>query len=319
MNRIFLGQFFWSQNFSAHGTGGSVHIVKVTINAEAILTESISDYLIGVLNAAVEYSVDDGQSVHAIHAFIMADSWLHEERESLEAAITGFTDEMADIFQAEKPSVKSEIISDQDWSKNWKEYFKPFEILEGLVIAPSWQPYTIGENEKLIVMDPGMAFGTGHHATTRLCLEMIKSETQCFQNAAVLDVGTGTGILGMAAALWGADRVLGIDNDDEAVAAAELNIRRNKLQNKMNTSSKPLAEISGEYPLIVANIIHDVLIALAEDLAKVTRRGGILVLSGLIYGDQTKSITERFQKIGFSLLEEQQDGEWGALKLENIL
>jgi ribosomal protein L11 methyltransferase len=299
--------------------GRIVQIVKVTINAEAILTESISDYLIGVLNAAVEYSVNDGQSVHAIHAFIIADSWLHEERDSLETAVKGYSDEMADIFQVEKPSVGSEIISDQDWAKNWKEYFKPFEILEGLVIAPSWQPYTLGENQKVIVMDPGMAFGTGHHATTRLCLEMIKSETQCFQNAAVLDVGTGTGILGMAAALWGADRVLGIDNDDEAVAAAELNIRRNKLQDKMNISSKPLAQTMGEYPLVVANIVHDVLTALAEDLVKVTRHGGILILSGLIYGDQTRSITERFQKIGFRLLQEQQDGEWGALKLENML
>ena len=295
-----------------------MQIVKVTINAETILTESISDYLIGVLNAAVEYSVDDGQTVHAIHAFIIADSWLSQERQALERSVQRFTDEMADIFQVEKPTVTSEIISDQDWSKNWKEFFKPFEILEGLIIAPSWQSYDPGENQNVIVMDPGMAFGTGHHATTRLCLEMIKSETQCFQGGAVLDVGTGTGILGMAAALWGAGRVLGIDNDDEAVAAAELNIRRNKLQGKMNSSSKPLAEEDGEYSLVVANIVHDVLMALAEDLATVTRQGGILILSGLISGDQTKSISGRFQEIGFRLLEERQDGEWGALKLEKM-
>lgn len=295
-----------------------MQIVKVTINAETILAESISDYLIGVLNAAVEYSVDDGQTVHAIHAFIIADSWLSQERQALERSVQRFTDEMADIFQVEKPTVTSEIISDQDWSKNWKEFFKPFEILEGLIIAPSWQSYDPGENQNVIVMDPGMAFGTGHHATTRLCLEMIKSETQGFQGGAVLDVGTGTGILGMAAALWGAGRVLGIDNDDEAVAAAELNIRRNKLQGKMNSSSKPLAEEEGEYSLVVANIVHDVLMALAEDLATVTRQGGILILSGLISGDQTKSISGRFQKIGFRLLEERQDGEWGALKLEKM-
>lgn len=319
MNRTYLDHYFSSQDCSAHGAGGIVQIVKVTIKAEAILTEAISDYLVGVLNAAVEYSVGDDQTAHAIHAFIMADSWLHEERESLETAVKGFTDEMADIFQAEKPTVGSELISDQDWSKNWKEYFKPFEILEGLVIAPSWEPYTPGKNEKVIVMDPGMAFGTGHHATTRLCLEMIKSEADFFQGEGVLDVGTGTGILGMAAALWGADGVLGIDNDDEAVAAAELNIIRNKLEDKMNTSSKPLGETVGEYPLVVANIVHDVLIALAGDLAKVTRSGGVLIVSGLIYGDQTRSITECFQKIGFHLLQEKQDGEWGALKLENML
>ena len=294
-----------------------MQIAKVTIIAEVILTESISDYLIGVLNAAVEYSVDDDQSVHVIHAFIIADSWLDEERQSLEAAVKRFTDEMADIFQVEKPTIGSEIIADQDWSKNWKEYFKPFEILEGLVIAPSWQPYTPGENEKVIVMDPGMAFGTGHHATTRLCLEMIRSETASFQGGAVLDVGTGTGILGMAAALWGAVNVLGIDNDDEAVAAAQQNVCRNKLHEKMSIFNKSLAELEGKYPLVVANIIHDVLIALADDLKKVTGSDGILILSGLIYGDQTRSITERFQKSGFRLLREEQHGEWGAVKLKN--
>lgn len=294
-----------------------MQIVRVTINAEVILTESISDYLIGVLNAAVEYSVDDDQTAHVINAFIMADNWLDEERQSLEAVVKHFTDEMADIFQVEKPTIGSEIIADQDWSKNWKEYFKPFAILEGLVIAPSWQPYTLGENEKVIVMDPGMAFGTGHHATTRLCLEMLRSDTDFFRGEAVLDVGTGTGILGMAAALWGAVNVLGIDNDDEAVAAAKLNVRRNKLHNRMSISNKSLAELDGKYPLIVANIIHDVLIALADDLKKVTGSGGILILSGLIYGDQTRSIIERFQKIGFRLLQEEQDGEWGAVKFKN--
>ena len=217
----------------------------------------------------------------------------------------------------EKPTIDSEIIADQDWSKNWKEYFKPFEILEGLIIAPSWQPYTLGENEKVIVMDPGMAFGTGHHATTRLCLKMIRSETDSFHGGAVLDVGTGTGILGMAAALWGAVNVLGIDNDNEAVAAAEQNVRRNKLHEKMSISNKSLVELEGKYPLVVANIIHDVLIALADDLKRVTGSGGILILSGLIYGDQTRSITERFQKSGFRLLQEEQDGEWGAVKLMN--
>lgn len=292
-------------------------IAKVTINAEVILTESISDYLIGVLNAAVEYRVDDDQSAHVIHAFIMADSWLDEERQSLEAAVKRFTDEMADIFQVEKPTIDSEIIADQDWSKNWKEYFKPFEILEGLIIAPSWQPYTLGENEKVIVMDPGMAFGTGHHATTRLCLKMIRSGTDSFHGGAVLDVGTGTGILGMAAALWGAVNVLGIDNDNEAVAAAQQNVRRNRLHGKMSISNKSLAELEGKYPLVVANIIHDVLIALADDLKKVTGSGGILILSGLIYGDQTRRVTERFQKRGFRLLQEEQDGEWGAVKLMN--
>ena len=290
-----------------------MQIIKVTINAEAILTESISDYLIGVLNAAVEYSVDDGPTSQAIHAFIVADSWRDEERKAMETAVKQFADEMAAIFRVEKPSVESEIIADQDWSKNWKEHFKPFEILEGLVIAPSWEPYRPQNNEEVIVMDPGMAFGTGHHATTKLCLQLIRAEKDFFQGGTVLDVGSGTGILGMAAALWGATDVLGIDSDHEAVAAGERNVRRNRLQQKMSVSQTPLGEVAGCYSLVVANIVHDVLIELAHDLEKVTKPGGVLILSGLICGEQTLSIGDCFQRLGFRLVQEKQEGEWGAL------
>jgi len=294
-----------------------MQIAKVIIKLDAQLTETISDYLIGVLNAAVEYRVDDDQDIHVLHAFVIADSWLDAERRSLEEQVLQFTEEMADIFGVATPAVESEVISDQDWSANWKTYFKPFEIIEGLVITPSWQPYDPGEKERVLTMDPGMAFGTGHHATTRLCLELIRSGADRFRYGSVLDVGTGTGILAMASALMGAETVLGIDNDDEAVAVAEKNVRMNKLQDTIHISNTPLADVSGVYPLVVANIVHDVLRALAGDLKKATSPGGVLILSGLIYGEQTSSMIDCFQKIGFDLIEEKQDGEWGALALMN--
>ncbi len=294
-----------------------MQIIKVTIHADAVLSDAISDYLIGVLDAAVEYSVDDDRT-GALHAFIIAESWLVEERKALEAAITAFAEEMAAIFTVAKPIIESEVIADQDWAKNWKEYFKPFEILEGLVIAPSWQPYEVQAGEAVIVMDPGMAFGTGHHATTRLCLQLISMEKECFCNGGVLDVGTGTGILGMAAALWGAADVLGIDNDAEAVAAARYNVLRNGLQNRVSISERALAEVLERYPLVVANIVHDVLIELAEDLQRVTSPGGLLIVSGLIYGDQTSNISDCFCERGFGLLSDRQEQEWGALMLKKL-
>lgn len=294
-----------------------MQIVKVTVNADIILVESISDYLVGLLSAAVEYSVGDNQTMAAIHAFVPADNWLEEERELLVGGIQRFSDDMAEIFRVDRVSVDSEIIADQDWSKNWKEYFTPFEILEDLVIAPSWEPYSIRGAEKVIVMDPGMAFGTGHHATTRLCLALIRSERQRVRLGSVLDVGTGTGILGMAAALWGAREVVGIDSDNEAVTAAQLNVRTNKLQQVMKVSAEPVNDISATFDLVVANIIHDVLIELAHELKKVTVPGGVLLLSGLISGKQTRSIIDCYQRRGFTLLEEMQDGEWGAVKMLN--
>ena len=175
-----------------------MQIVKVIITSDTRLTETISDYLIGVLNAAVEYRVDDDQDINVLHAFVIADSWLDAERTAVEKQILQFTEEMADIFGVGTPDIESEIITDQDWSATWKTYFKPFEIIEGVVIAPSWQPYSPGDKECVITMDPGMAFGTGHHATTRLCLELIRSETDQFRHGSVLDVGTGTGILALS-------------------------------------------------------------------------------------------------------------------------
>jgi ribosomal protein L11 methyltransferase len=294
-----------------------MQIIKVIITSDAQLTETISDYLIGVLDAAVEYRVDEDQQIHLLHAFVIAESWLDAERISLEEQILHYIEEMADIFDVATPVIESEIISDQDWSANWKTYFKPFEIIEGLVIAPSWQPYDPGEKERVITMDPGMAFGTGHHATTRLCLELIRSEADQFRYGSVLDVGTGTGILAMASALMGAETVLGIDNDDEAVAAAKKNVRMNKLQDRIHISNTPLADVSAVYPLVVANIVHDVLRALADDLKKAISPGGVLIVSGLMYGEQTSSMINCFQKIGFDLIQEKQDGEWGALVFKN--
>jgi ribosomal protein L11 methyltransferase len=132
----------------------------------------------------------------------------------------------------------------------------------------------------------------------------------------VLDVGTGTGILGMAASLFGASEVMGIDNDQDAVTAAWENVRVNHLEEKVNISGRNLGEIEQRYQLVVANIVHDVLTALAEDLARVTKPGGTLLLSGLIHGEQTESIAHCFQAKDFTLVEQRREREWGALRLE---
>jgi len=145
---------------------------------------------------------------------------------------------------------------------------------------------------------------------------MLKGVVLKTPGCTVLDVGSGTGILAMAAALFGADRVLGIDNDQDAVAAARGNVRRNSLEDRLNISGRGLGEIEESYHLVVANIIHDVLAALADELSRVTKPGGTLVLSGLIHGVQTESMVRCFLARGFNLVEEARDSEWGALRLE---
>ncbi len=133
------------------------------------------------------------------------------------------------------------MIDEEDWGKNWKDHFKPFTIVPGLVIAPTWEEYQPAAGEAVITMDPGMAFGTGHHATTSLSLELIRRTLVENGGQRLLDVGTGTGILGMAALLFGAKDVLGLDNDPEAVSAAEENVRRNSLQDSY--ADKPCSPV----------------------------------------------------------------------------
>ncbi len=129
----------------------------------------------------------------------------------------------------------------------------------------------------------------------------------------ILDVGTGTGILGMAAVLFGSGEVLGIDNDPDAVKAAEENVVRNGLQKSMQVSLAPLSALAGEYQVVVANIVHDILLDISTDLTRLTANNGVLILSGILVGEQVESVVSRFVESGFVLKKEKARGEWVAL------
>ncbi len=296
----------------------SEQVVRVSIETDAQLADTLSDHLVGMYDAAVEFVVDQPGANTVVHGFLKMTAYSDEKRLLIERQIADYALEIADIFQVPRPYVQTEIIADQDWSEKWKEYFKPFEIIPDLIIAPSWEPFDPPVEAKVITMDPGMAFGTGHHATTRLCLRMLQDAVRRKAGCSLLDVGTGTGILGMAAVLFGAGSVLGVDNDQDAVSAARENVSRNALQDRMRVSGRGIQEIDERYDLVVANIVHDVLAALADDLSRLTLPGGGLVLSGLIHGEQTESMKRCFLARGFTLSEELLDGEWGALRLKKI-
>jgi ribosomal protein L11 methyltransferase len=287
--------------------------LKFSIKADPALVDALSDFLVGVTGAEVEIAVDDDRPTITLNAFLEKQVDDDEQCEDIMCQLSGYVKELADIFQVPIPEIKSSIIEDQDWANTWKEHFKPFTIVPGLVIKPTWENYRAGSEEKVIEMDPGMAFGTGHHATTTLSLELLKSVLHEADGKSVLDVGTGTGILGMAATWFGAQRVLAIDNDPEAVAAALGNVRRNGMEEKMSVSATPLEELQGPFSLVVANIIHDVLIDLAEDLVRLTAKGGKLILSGILTGEQSDNIEKYFADRGLSLTKHLQKKEWSAL------
>lgn len=289
-------------------------IVKLSIETDPELADTVSDYLVGVWDAVVEFRVDKSNAAICIHGFMHMVAFTPEKLEDLTHQVAKFVDEMASIFQLPLPRVSSEVIADQDWSTSWRDYFKPFEIVPDLIVAPSWDPCQAGDHKKVIVLDPGMAFGTGHHATTRLCLTMISSSLKDYTACSLLDVGTGTGILGMAAVLFGATPVVGVDNDDEAVRIAGINVQRNNLEQQMRVSNARLDHINQQFEVVVANILHNILWDMVDSLERLTAQNGTLILSGLIHGDQTASIADRFTSRGFSLMQEEQEKEWSALR-----
>jgi ribosomal protein L11 methyltransferase len=288
--------------------------LQLTITCNPELTDAISDFLVGIIEAGVEIGVDDQLLEQTLHAYLEEENPTEEVISTVVSRVTAHLQELASIFQLKVPKIESKIIEDEDWGTNWKVHFKPFAITPGLVIKPTWEGYTPLAGEAVIEMDPGMAFGTGHHATTSLCMGFIRSVLER-QPGNVLDVGTGTGILAMAAALFGAEHVLGIDNDPDAVAAAFENVAHNNLEKTVEVEITPLEDIDGQYSLVVANIIHDVLLLMLEDLSRLTAPAGSLVLSGILKENQADNIIEVYEKAGFSCVARQEKDEWAALHL----
>ena len=281
-----------------------------------VLEGAVVDFLVGVMGGAVEQTVDDNGQKLTLNVYFEERGLDRDEQAKLQEKLENQLVELAEIFQVEIPETTWELIEDQDWSSTWKEHFKPFSITEGLSIVPTWEEYQPADGELVITMDPGMAFGTGHHATTSMALDFLrKIMAERTKNISVLDVGCGTGILGMGAALFGADRVLGIDNDPEAVRVALENVALNPAVSGMQVLQTPLEELEGVFDCIVANIIHDVLLAMKETFYRLLPENGDLILSGILHGEQEQNIIREFEETGFSCQAKEQQEEWAALHL----
>ncbi len=216
--------------------------------------------------------------------------------------------------EGEQYILSTEVIQEEDWCRTWKARFKPLKITRHLVIKPTWEEYRPAEDEIIIELDPGMAFGTGHHASTKLALELIDSLffTQKEKYEQVLDVGTGTGILAMAGALFGAKHVVGIDNDPDAVAVAQDNIGLNRLTEKVTISAGDLQTLPSPFDLIIANITHDTLVEMAPLLTDKLKKNGALILAGILRGDQEDSIRKTYENLGLVTQATRTEDEWVA-------
>ncbi|MBI5343106.1 MAG: 50S ribosomal protein L11 methyltransferase [Deltaproteobacteria bacterium] len=211
--------------------------------------------------------------------------------------------------------VSAAEISDFGWAEKWKEFFLPRKVGRRLVVRPSWEPYEAADGEVVLTIDPGQAFGTGTHETTRLCLQYIEDVFDTVPPPRrVLDVGTGTGILGIAAARLGAACVLGIDTDPKAVEVAEENARINGVADRFAATFNPLSTAEGTYDLVLANILAEILIDLKGEILSRCAVGGTLILSGIL-DEKSGWVEEEYRSEGVRLIERKTDGQWAALLL----
>lgn len=291
--------------------------LKLTFNVPTVLTEAAAD-LAGVLSGAgVEQTPDHGKGC-VISAFfaLNVDEDIDSQVTSTKNLFGERLGELFSLYDEQIGEIRTELLADEDWATSWQRFFHTFEITPGLVIKPSWEEYQPDSGQQVIEMDPGMAFGTGQHASTKLALALIGHalggpEQEAPQ--AGLDIGTGTGILAMAAALNGVSQVTAIDNDPDAVAAALDNVAHNNLARSITCSDAPLEAITGTFGLICANIVHDVLIDMAAQIRQLAAPHAHLVLAGILHGEQEQNIITVYEQLGFKLVSPAYEDEWVAL------
>lgn len=224
-------------------------------------------------------------------------------REEAEAAI-------AELDPALSPRLE-EVVGDA-WRDAWKEHFKPFAIAEGLVVCPPWETYEAKPGERVLVLEPGRAFGTGLHETTRLVAQAMKSHAAEVAGSTLLDVGCGSGILALIGLELGAARAIAVDVDPEAVDVTRENAQRNGLSERVEASTTALEDLDATSPVVLANIEARVLVPMASELMKHVAPGGLLLLSGILV-PQKDEVRAAYTEM--ELLAAPSAGEWVLLAL----
>lgn len=299
--------------------------IEIACEVPAKLADILAEYLTELSGSGVcleNLNVDafsHTEIQHAPNVTIKTYFSAEDDIETRKREIFEFMSRLAEEAQEAQPAqpVISEV-STEDWSTSWKSNFKPIRIGKRLLIVPTWEEVVATQQDLLLRIDPGMAFGTGGHETTRLCLEMLEELMEHrFHGVkpSVLDLGTGSGILAMYAALLGSRQIIAVDIDPQAVEVAIENMKLNGLVEQINCSTTPLEALEGPFDIILANILAEELVRLAPQLTDRLAPGGSLVLSGIL-AEKEELVLNGFTTYGLNYSGTTRMGDWIAIRYD---
>ena len=285
--------------------------IEVVLKAPAEQAAAAADFLVLLTGRGVEtYESSSAGGLESVKAFLEAGPQSAEQVQAVE--------DLARRLEAQSGAagmVQAQFseLDDQDWSENWKRHFHPKEMAPGLWVAPPWEPMRPEAGQTVVMIDPGQAFGTGHHASTALCLQRLaRMKRKNYLPQRLLDLGCGTGILALAGLKLGIPSALAIDLDPLALEATRRNAELNNLSDRIQVSSQALDQIEEVFPLIIANLTALDLTELARPLAARLEAGGELVASGMMQG-QDDGVRQALEEAGLGLVERASQGEWCSL------
>lgn len=297
--------------------------VQIKVKCDAKDIDTVSSVMTMVdAGLMIEDFSDVDQILDGVYGDLIDESILEADR--TKAAVSVFISAMKSPAESElfikhrldalgvKYEITHEGVCEEDWAESWKRYYKPIKTGKRLVIVPVWETYEAEEGEIIVLMDPGMAFGTGTHETTRLCAGLVEKHTT--DGCSVLDVGCGSGILAIAASKLGAGRCFACDIDPVAVRVARENTELNNTPNvrcEVSDLLRHAERVDGGYNVIVANIVADIIIRLAPDVGEYLAKDGVFIVSGIIE-ERAREVLDALDAAGYRVDEERYENGWYA-------
>jgi ribosomal protein L11 methyltransferase len=284
------------------------HWLLISLHVPGASIEAVSNFLMEQGATGIEEN-EEGQKGERLKAYFPRDGREGGVLRALRRYLKSLHAIQPEISQAK---IETGIIPEQDWGENWKRFFKPFRVTPGVVVKPPWSSFRPQRNEISIVINPGMAFGTGTHATTKLCIHALEKGLRK-KGLSVLDVGTGSGILSILAGRMGAGEVLGVDTDEVAVEAARENVRQNQVSDVVKVRKGSIGHIRRQFDVVVANIDLRGLRRMRQSLLRRLKRKGLLVLSGLLEREGDR-LRQYYMETGhWRWAQSIREGEWVCL------